>query len=80
MARTTEVSLGRVKWNLTDKDGQLNLAQFEMKDFLYEKVTFEASKNTWQYCVGFLTFLKLFDQFLLVGWHIKLIMLAKIKN
>jgi len=38
-ARTTEVSLGRVKWNLTDKDGQLNLAQFEMKDFLYEKVS-----------------------------------------
>ena len=38
VVRTTEVSLGRVKWHLTDKDGQLNLAQFEMKDFLYEKV------------------------------------------
>ena len=38
VARTTEVSLGRVKWNLTDEDGQLNLAQFEMKDFLYDKV------------------------------------------
>ena len=44
VARTTEVALGRVKWNLTDEDGQLNLAQFEMKDFLYEKVLYHTHK------------------------------------
>ena len=37
VARTTKVSLGRVKWNLTDKDGQLNLTQFEMCQAKLEK-------------------------------------------
>ena len=38
VVRTTEISFGQVKWNLTDSDGQLNIAQFEMKKFFYEKV------------------------------------------
>ncbi|XP_078495659.1 bridge-like lipid transfer protein family member 2 [Ciona intestinalis] len=38
VVRTTEVTFGEVKWHVTDKDGQLNIAQFEMRDFLYEKV------------------------------------------
>uniref|UniRef100_H2Z401 FMP27/BLTP2/Hobbit GFWDK motif-containing RBG unit domain-containing protein n=1 Tax=Ciona savignyi TaxID=51511 RepID=H2Z401_CIOSA len=38
VVRTTEVMFREVKWHVTDKDGQLNIAQFEMKDFLYEKV------------------------------------------
>ncbi|CAK8698010.1 unnamed protein product [Clavelina lepadiformis] len=38
VVRTTEVSFGQVKWHLTDADGQLNIAQFEMRDFLYEKI------------------------------------------
>jgi len=43
VARTTEVTFGHVKWHLTDADGQLNIAQFEMKQFLYEKVTISKS-------------------------------------
>nr|CAB3258519.1 UPF0378 protein KIAA0100-like [Phallusia mammillata] len=48
VARTTEVMFGHVQWHLTDADGQLNIAQFEMKDFLYEKIN--KSDDTVSHC------------------------------
>lgn len=38
VARRTEVSFAQVKWHLTDADGQLTIAKFELQNFLYEKV------------------------------------------
>ena len=40
VVRVTEVSFGKVRWSLTDRDGQLNIAQFEMNKFFYEKVKY----------------------------------------
>ena len=37
IVRTTEVSFAQVKWSLTDADGQLKIAQFEMRNFFYDK-------------------------------------------
>lgn len=39
VARRTEVSFSQVKWHLTDADGQLTIAKFELRNFLYEKVS-----------------------------------------
>nr|XP_039267582.1 protein KIAA0100-like isoform X1 [Styela clava] len=38
VARRTEVSFGQVKWHLTDADGQLTIAKFELRNFVYEKI------------------------------------------
>ena len=48
--RTTEVSFGQVKWHLTDADGQLNIAVFELRDFFYEKVR-AATSVLYYYCI-----------------------------